>query len=66
MSADPIIEEVWRIKDEIAKEFNCDLDALVKYLQEKQQEHPERVVLAPLPLQQRAAARESSDDYGKR
>jgi hypothetical protein len=65
MSADPILEEVWRIKDEIAKEFNYDLDALVKYLQEKQREHPERVVLAPRPLQQTTAAREDSDDYGK-
>jgi hypothetical protein len=65
MSADPILEEVWRIKDEIAKEFNYDLDALVKYLQEKQREHPERVVLAPRPLKQTTAAREDSDDYGK-
>lgn len=65
MSADPILEEVWRIKDEIAKEFNCDLDALVKYLQEKQREHPERVVLAPRSLQRPAVARENGDDYGK-
>lgn len=66
MSGDPIIEEVWRIKDEIAKEFNCDIDALVKYLQEKQREHPERVVLAPRPLQRPAVAQENSDDYGNK
>ncbi len=26
--SDEIIRELWRIKDEIAKEFNCDIDAL--------------------------------------
>lgn len=66
MTGDPIIEEVWRIKDEIAKEFHCDLDALVEYLQKKQREHPERVVLAPRPLQRPAVAQENSDDYGNK
>lgn len=65
LCSDPIIEEVWRVRDELARKFNYNLGGLVKYLQEKQREHAERIVLAPRPLQRRAVARENSDDYGK-
>jgi hypothetical protein len=65
MSADPIVEEVRRKKDQSATEFNCDPGALVQYLQEKQREHPERVVLVPRPSYQRAVGREDSGDYGR-
>jgi len=30
--ADEIIRELWRVKDEIARKFNYDLDALVAHL----------------------------------
>lgn len=33
--ADPIIEELWNAKDELAKAYSYDLKALANYLQEK-------------------------------
>jgi hypothetical protein len=30
--ADGIIEELWRIKDGIAREYNCDVDAFLAHL----------------------------------
>ncbi len=36
--ADEIIEELWAIKDEIAKEADYDIDRLVDRLLEKQQQ----------------------------
>ncbi len=33
--ADEIIQELWRIKDEIAREYDYDLDALVAHLRDK-------------------------------
>lgn len=35
---DEIIEEVWRIKDEIAKEHGNDLAAIVAYLQRREEQ----------------------------
>jgi hypothetical protein len=33
--ADEIIRELWRIKDEIAREYDYDLEALVAHLRDK-------------------------------
>jgi macrodomain Ter protein organizer (MatP/YcbG family) len=37
MIADPIIEELHRVREEIAAEFNYDLDAIGPYLRQQQQ-----------------------------
>ncbi len=49
---DPIIEEVRKIRDEYAKRFNYDLDAICKDLQEKQERPEKNVVSFPffIPL----------------
>jgi hypothetical protein len=44
LCSDPIIEEVCRVRDELARKFNYDLGELVEYLREKEQEHPDRMV----------------------
>ena len=40
--ADEIIEEVWRIKDEIAREHEYDLDRLGAYFQRRERERVRR------------------------
>ncbi|HYQ92207.1 MAG TPA: hypothetical protein VES89_09085 [Candidatus Competibacteraceae bacterium] len=39
---DEIIEELWRIKDDIARDYEYNLDALVAYLRSKERagDHP--------------------------
>jgi hypothetical protein len=41
---DEIIEELWRVKDNIAKQFNYDIDALAAELQRRQKESGRQVV----------------------
>jgi hypothetical protein len=41
---DEIIREVWRAKDELAKRFNYDIDALAAELQKRQRESGRKVV----------------------
>jgi hypothetical protein len=41
---DEIIREVWRAKDELAKQFNYDIDALAAELQKRQQESGRKIV----------------------
>jgi hypothetical protein len=41
---DEIIREVWRAKDELAKQFNYDLEALAAELQKRQKESGRKVV----------------------
>ena len=36
--ADEIIEELWRIKDDMAREYNYDIPTLVAYLQHKDED----------------------------
>jgi hypothetical protein len=36
MTKDPIVEEVRKVRDEYAKQFSYDLDAICRDLQEKQ------------------------------
>jgi hypothetical protein len=47
MVTDPIIEEVRRIREEYAKHFNYDLQAIADDLRKQEQRHPERLVSFP-------------------
>lgn len=47
MQPDPIVEEVRKIRDEYAKRFNYDLDAICQDLQEKQRLGKRRVISLP-------------------
>jgi len=42
--ADEIIKELWKIKDDIAKEYGCDLKAFVSILRAKKREDDQPVV----------------------
>ena len=42
--ADEIIRELWKIKDGIAKEYGCDVDAFVAHLRAKKHEGDQQVV----------------------
>ena len=42
--SDPIIEELWQIKDSIAQEHDYDLESLVAHLQTKQRSADQQVV----------------------
>ncbi|MGD0654945.1 MAG: hypothetical protein ABSA16_11410 [Thermoguttaceae bacterium] len=42
--SDEIIQEVWRSKDQIAKEFNYDIAALAADLQRQQQQSGRKIV----------------------
>jgi hypothetical protein len=44
MRSDPILNEVYRIKDALAKEVGNDVDKLFLLLREAAQDHPERMV----------------------
>ncbi len=44
---DPIVDEIHRIREEIAKEADYDLHKLVARLQESQKRHGERLVTLP-------------------
>jgi hypothetical protein len=41
--ADEIIKELWKIKDDIAEEYGCDLKAFVSILRAKKQEDDQPV-----------------------
>ncbi len=44
MQADPILREVYRIKDELNREIGGDVGKLIELLRESAKEHPERMV----------------------
>jgi hypothetical protein len=44
---DPIVAETRALRQELMDEVGYDLGALVKYLQERELEHPERLVSLP-------------------
>lgn len=44
MMKDEIIEEVWKAKDELARQFEYDLDRLATALRQREQEHGFKVV----------------------
>ena len=47
MLADPIVEEVRRVRQEYAKRLNYDLHAIAADLRKQEQEHSERLVSFP-------------------
>ena len=47
MIEDPIVEEVRRIRDEYARKFNYDLDAICEDLKKKQAESGRKLVSFP-------------------
>jgi len=44
METDPILREVYRIKDELNREHGGDVKKLFKHLRQFAKEHPERMV----------------------
>ena len=44
---DEVMEEIWRIREEMWAEFNGDIWAMGRYLQEQERLHPERVYATP-------------------
>jgi hypothetical protein len=44
---DPIVAETRALRQQLMDEVGNDLDALVKYLKERELEHPERLVSLP-------------------
>ena len=44
MWKDPIVEELHRIREEIARQNNFDLDSLFRALQEQEKQNKDRVV----------------------
>lgn len=47
MKNDPILEEVWKIRDEYAKEFNYDLRAMYLDLKARQERAGRKAVSLP-------------------
>ncbi|HYW10009.1 MAG TPA: hypothetical protein VE913_23790 [Longimicrobium sp.] len=43
-----ILAEVYRNRDEFARQFNYDIYAMFEYLREKAEEHPERMANLPI------------------
>lgn len=57
MKADPIVEEVRRVRHDYAQEFGFDLRAMAAHLREREQLHPERLVsFPPKPARKRRSA----------
>jgi hypothetical protein len=47
MICDPVVDEVRSVRQEHAKQFNYDLQAIAEDLRKLEQEHPERLVTLP-------------------
>jgi hypothetical protein len=47
MWQDPIVTETRALRDEYARQFNYDIDAIFEDLMAKQAKHPERIVSFP-------------------
>ncbi len=57
MRDDPLVEEVRRIREEYAKQFDYDLRAMAADLRNREQEHQDRLVtFPPKPARQRDSA----------
>jgi hypothetical protein len=61
MIDDPIVDEVRRIRDEYARQFNYDLDAICADLQRRQEQPGKTIVSFPpkRPRRTKAAAEEA-------
>ena len=61
MLQDPIVEEVRRHRDEYAKQFNYDLQAIYQDLKQKQEKSGRKIVsFPPKPVQPMAPAASSA------
>lgn len=57
MRDDPVVEEVRRVREEYAKQFNYDLQAMAADLHKREQDHPEKLVtFPPKPARKRNSA----------
>jgi hypothetical protein len=59
--ADEIITELWKVKDVIAKEYGCDVKALVAHLRAKKREEDSRVIDLR-SMKQAAEQKNAADD----
>ena len=48
MYKDEIIEEIHKHREEYAKSFNYDLNAILRDLKSKQNAHPEKIIKLPI------------------
>jgi hypothetical protein len=55
---DPIVAETRALRQQLMDEVGNDLDALVRYLQERELEHPERLVTLPPRRPEMSVAKE--------
>ena len=62
MQLDPIVEEVRKARDEYAKRFNYDLDAICRDLREKQRRGKRSVISLP-PKRPRKMRKPNEDDH---
>lgn len=60
MLADPVVEEVRRVRQEYAKQFNYDLHAMAADLRKQEQEHSERLVSYPAKSPRKARGTQAS------
>ena len=57
MQDDPIVDEVRRIRDEYAKQFDYDLCAIAADLRKRERDHPNQLVtFPPKPVRKRNSA----------
>ena len=57
MRDDPIVEEIRRVRQEYAKQFDYDVRAMAADLREREQQHPDRLVsFPPKPARQKQMA----------
>jgi hypothetical protein len=62
MIEDPIVEEVRRIRNEYAKQFNYDLDAVCRDLRQKQERSGRKIVSFPPKKTEAVSSRIDQDE----
>ena len=62
---DPIIEEIHKYREEYAKKFNYDIEAMFRDIQSKQSKHSNLVDLSKETIARRAMVAEEPAAYGK-
>lgn len=65
MQTDPILREVYRIKDELNRETGGDVGKLMESLHEYARQHPERMVQPPQKVAVRHRRRTATTKPGK-
>ena len=64
MDADPILREVHRIKDKLARQYDYDIAKMCEHFREEAKKHPERMVYPPsktaAPVKRRTATRKAA------